>query len=97
MPDDRAAICTLQHVRTQSGLQVELGLSDLRRAYAELHEQLDLGPERQPPEEQQQIRQHVSPCPVLTDGTDHAQQHAVAVLQQHVLRMWARDCAQSLD
>ena len=69
-----AAVWTSQHAtrklpygprRTQHGMQVELGLSDLRRAYAELHEQLDLGPERQPPEEQQQIRQHVSPCCLL--------------------------------
>ena len=56
------AICASQRARAHRGLQVELGLSDLRRAYAELHEQLDLGPERRPPEEQQQIKQHVSPC-----------------------------------
>lgn len=41
-------------------MQVEAGLSDLRQAYAELHEQLDSGQEEKPPEEQQHIRQHVS-------------------------------------
>ena len=40
--------------------QVEAGLSDLRQAYAELHEQLDGKQEQKPPEEQQRIRQHVS-------------------------------------
>ena len=41
-------------------MQVEAGLSDLRQAYAELHEQLDSKQEEKPPEEQQRIRQHVS-------------------------------------
>ncbi len=41
-------------------MQVEAGLSDLRQAYAELHEQLDAKQEEKPPEEQQRIRQHVS-------------------------------------
>ena len=89
------AICTSQHARIHRGLQVELGLGDLRRAYAELHEQLDLGPERRPPEEQQQIKQHVSPCLLLMSVTVQAQQHAEAALQQHILCMWARGCAQS--
>ena len=41
-------------------MQVEAGLSDLRQAYAELHEQLDGKQVERPPEEQQQIRQQVS-------------------------------------
>ena len=40
-------------------MQVEAGLSDLRQAYAELHEQLDSKQEEKPPEEQHRIRQHV--------------------------------------
>ena len=46
--------------------QVEAGLSDLRQAYAELHEQLDGKQEQKPPEEQQRIRQHVSLHSALT-------------------------------
>ncbi|CAL5220978.1 g3087 [Coccomyxa viridis] len=47
---------------THEGMQheVEAGLSDLRQAYAELHEQLDGKQEQKPPEEQQRIRQHLS-------------------------------------
>ena len=46
--------------------QVEAGLSDLRQAYAELHEQLDGKQEQKPPEEQQRIRQHVSLHSILS-------------------------------
>jgi len=41
-------------------VQVEAGLSDLRQAYAELHEELESNQKQKPPEEQQAIRQHVS-------------------------------------
>ena len=41
-------------------MQVEAGLSDLRQAYAELHEELESNQKQTPPEEQQAIRQHVS-------------------------------------
>jgi len=41
-------------------VQVEAGLSDLRQAYAELHQELESNQKQKPPEEQQAIRQHVS-------------------------------------
>ena len=52
-------ICAYMHGEARVHAQVEAGLSDLRQAYAELHEQLDGKQEQKPPEEQQRIRQHV--------------------------------------
>lgn len=67
--------------------QVEAGLSDLRQAYAELHEQLDGKQEQKPPEEQQRIRQHVSPHSALTLFGPYSYDRPL--LRSHAFRMRA--------